>query len=202
MRFVSVRIVGAILLIVCASNAFAQVNGGGFDGMPPGPYPGGAPNGVVSGGGSVSVQPAGSETGAPGVPHGAGNVLLIDTMTGGTAVVQFTFSCPIQPHGICAVRYDWSGAAYGIGSGMRVYVDANGQFNNPDDIWQPPVGLPPTTVSGSNTEHSGPCDAVLHTLTFIVLPFTKIYIDNLVTVCDVGVGTQATPWGEVKRLYH
>jgi hypothetical protein len=84
---------------------------------------------------------------------------------------------------------------------MEVFVDANGQFNNPDDLWQPPVGLPPTTATGSNTEHAGPCDAALHTLTFIVFPFTKIYIDNMTTVCDVGVGVQGTPWGEMKSLY-
>ena len=201
MRFASIRIVGAIFLLVCASNALAQVNGGGFDGMPPGPYPGGAPNGVVSGGpGSVTVKPAGSETGAPAVPHGAGNVLCIETGDG-TIVVEFTFSCPAQPRGICAVSYDWSGAAYAPGSGMKVFVDAGGHFNNPDDLWQPPVGLPPTTVFGSNTEHAGPCDAVLHTLTFIVLPFTKIYIDNLITACDVIIGVQTTPWSELKRLY-
>ena len=200
MRFVTLQIVGVSLLLACASNAFAQVNGAGFDGMAPGAYPAGGPNAAVSGGpGSVTVQPAGAA--APGVPNGAGNVLCIDTMAGGTIFVEFTFICPVQPHGICAVQYDWSGAAFSPNSGMQVHVDAGGVFNNPDDVWQPPVGLPPTTATGSNTEHAGPCDAVVHTLTFIVRPFTKIYIDNMTTTCDVGVGVEAKPWSQLKTLY-
>lgn len=107
----------------------------------------------------------------------------------------------MQPNGICAVQYDWSGAAYTPNSGMEVHVDAGGVFDNPDDVWQPPVGLPPSTASGSNTEHAGPCDAEVHTLTFIVHPFTRIWIDNMTTTCDVGVGVDARPWSQLKTLY-
>jgi hypothetical protein len=62
--------------------------------------------------------------------------------------VEFTFICPVQPDGICAVQY-----------------------------------------------------AEVHTLAFIVLPFTKTYIDNMATTCDIGAGVEAKPRSQLKTLY-
>ena len=207
MRFRYVAILIALLALALggsASISLAQVGGGNFDGIPVGPYPFGPPNAVITSGdpGAVTVQPAGSEGGgAPPVPHGAGNVLCINALGGGPPiVVTFTFACVVTPGGACFVKYDWSGAAWSPGAGLIVYQD--GHSNNPSDVWQPPVGLPPTTASGDNSESAGECDGSSHTITFVVMPQSRIYIDNLRCECIVVTpGIEPLRWDLIKDLY-
>jgi hypothetical protein len=194
-----------LIVALLASPAFGGVDGGDVDPMPIGPYPAGAPNGVVVQGnpGDVQVAPAGSEGGgAPPVPNASGNILCLDTLSGtGSLLIEFTFACEELPRGSCRVKYDFSGATWAFGGGLEVYIDANGVYNNPSDIWGPPVGFPPSTVFGSQTFSAGECDASQHTIAFRVRPQTRIYIDNLVTECTPPLGVQGSTWGATKELF-
>lgn len=206
LRFVTI---GFVIQLALSGVALADVTGSDFDALPEGPYPFGVSPRFISGDDPAKVRVTGIPGiggGAPPPPHVGGNVLCIDNIQPGMAIptiIEFDFSCDIDPSGICQLKYDFSAAAWEEGGGYDVYIDAEGVFGgNTDDTWSPPVIFAPSTIFGSNTEGAGVCDASTHTVTFVVKPGTIMYIDNLHTVCTVGsVPTEATTWGAIKATF-
>lgn len=191
-----------LVLVSLAGLALADVTGGDFDSMPPGPYPG---PGQVLEGDPANVQVVqvidGTSQGAPLPPNASGNMLCIDAVNKSTRIiVEFTFSCIVQPTGVCQVSYDYSVAQWN-GTGVEVHVDAAGDYSNPDDIVNLPVGFPPSTTAGGNSELSGDCDGSTHTLAFMVKPGSILYIDNMVTECVAPTPTHRSTWGQLKTRY-
>ncbi|MBU0742043.1 hypothetical protein KKG45_08805 [bacterium] len=185
--------------LVLPAVAMADVQGTGFDGMPPGPYSG---SGVITGDPStVTVVPAASLGGS--TPPGAtGNVLSIDNRNGsGVVTVTFTFDCDgTYPDAVCQIEYDFFFEAWLIGSWIGVYVDDDGTFSNPDDLFEPPVGFPPSTSWGDNTEREPDCFGT-HTITFVVGPGAVAYLDNFDTECLDTVASETADWGTLKSMY-
>ena len=202
MRFIYLATL--IAFILSAAPALADVAGGDFDSQPPGVLPPSTSPRVLGGDATrVVVVPAGSEVGAPTIPQGSGNVLCLDNR-GSTSdlIIEFDFACDEMPTNFCVIKYDYTGAAWSFGGGFDVHVDANGSYNNPIDLYRPPVGFPPSTVQGSKSRVVGPCDASQHTLTFRVFPDGVLYLDNLTTECqDPASPTEAQTWGHIKSLY-
>jgi hypothetical protein len=101
---------------------------------------------------------------------------------------------------VCQVEYDY-GVAQWYGDGVEVHVDAMGDYSDPDDQIDMPVGFPPSTAAGDNSETEGACDLSTHTLTFVVFPGSALCIDNLTTACMLPVPARRPSWGKVKTLY-
>jgi hypothetical protein len=194
-----------ILALVLSASSSADVGGGDFDAMPLGPYPFLPGDAEMLQGNPLNVQiiQAGMESGAPTIPNGEGHVLCLDARFKNIPqILEFSFSCDIDPAGICRVKYDFSGGAWIDGGGFEAHVDADGEYDNPDQTWSPPVVFPPSTIEGSNTEGAGVCDGSGHTIAFVVFPGTVLYLDNMTTVCEVGtVSNDALQWGRIKALY-
>lgn len=197
-------IVSCLLLLLCAAPcALAFVVGSDFDSQPLGPYNGG---GAVTPPGSPGVQIVPDNqgfAGAPALGNGSGNMLRIDALNHpGPITVTFVFYCDIIPDNLCRIEYTYSGAAWGIYSGFGVYVD-DPSLSNPDDLWEPPVGIPPSTVGpGENHENAGECDGATHTITFVVQPGTILHLDNMATEClENPVGDERPSWGALKVWY-
>ncbi len=196
-----------LALAALAAPALADVAGGDFDPIPPGPYPFTGPTGSprILGGDPARVQvvPAGSEVGAPTIPQGSGNVLCIDNRNSSTSIIlEFDFACGESLETACTVTYDYTAAAWSFGAGFDVHLDAGGNFNNPFDLYRPPVGFPPSTVQGTKTKFAGDCDGAMHTLTFRIFPDGVLYLDNMVTDCvDFSTPALPTTWGRIKDLY-
>jgi len=191
-----------MLLLACAGPSIAGVGGADFDALPLGPYLGPAP--ILEGNPTnvlVDQVGGGSPHSAPLVPGASGNVLCIDAVDKGSRiVVQFTFSCDLIPNGVCQLEYDYSVAQY-FGSGVEVHVDAGGDYSSPDDVINLPIGLPPSTTAGDNTETEGACDLSSHTVAFVVYPGSVICIDNLVTECLQPTEARRARWGTLKLRY-
>jgi hypothetical protein len=190
-----------LLLMALATTASGDVIGSDFDAMPVGPYVG--PAAVLEGNpGNVKVhQAAGITRGATVPPGASGNMLCIDAIDKTSRlVVQFTFACEIVPSGVCQVEYDYSMAQW-FGDGIEVHVDAEGDYSDPDDVINIPIGLPPSTSSGDNSENEGECDASSHTIAFLVRPGSILCIDNLVTECLLPTPSRARSWGTLKTIY-
>jgi len=205
-------VLGLVLILSVAAvvPALADVDGGDVDPLPVGPFPFGAngPSPALLGGDSmapmrVTVVMAGDETGAPTIPQGSGNVLCLDNRQSTVPlIIQFTFSCSESIRTACQVSYDYTAAAWAFGGGFEVFVDDDGTLSNPDDLYRPPVGFPPSTTQGSKHFLAGDCDAAVHTLTFVVFPEGVLYLDNLETDCiDITTPTQRSSWSHLKALY-
>lgn len=194
-----------VLGLFLHASVSADVGGGDFDALPVGPYPflPGFAQMLQGNPGNVQIIPAGNEVAAPTVPNGSGNVLCFDARFKSIPqILEFSFSCDIDPAGICQVKYDFSGGAWIDGGGFEAHVDAGGVYDNPDQTWSPPVVFPPSTIEGSNTEGAGVCDGSSHTIAFVLFPGTVLYLDNMTTVCETGtVSTDEGTWGRVKALY-
>ena len=191
-------------LFLCgAPVALAAVNGADFDNQPVGPYAGPA---VVTPPGSpgVTVVPDNQSTGgAPALGNGSGNQLCIDALNNpGPITVTFTFFCDVIPDNLCRIEYSYAGSAWFIYSGFAVYVD-DPSLTNPDDLWEPLVGFPPSTVGpGSNHENAGDCDGTTHTITFVVQPGTVLNLDNMQTEClENPVSDEGRTWSALKALF-
>jgi hypothetical protein len=203
----SITVVLRVLLTAAffAPSASADVDGGGFDGLPLGPYPfgGGSPRLLLGDPLCIKIIQAGTESGAPSVPGGSVHVLCIDgRFKDSNQILEFDFACEINPAGVCQVKYDFSAASYIDGAGFDVVIDADGDYSDTDATWHPPVIFPPSTLEGSNTEGVGVCEGSTHTITFVVNPGVVMYLDNLRTVCTEGtVSSDASSWGRVKALY-
>lgn len=201
MRFTA--IVSCLLLLGIAPCALAVVVGGDFDSQPPGPYTGGA---TVQPPGSPGVQVVPDNqgyAGAPSLGNGSGNMLRIDNLSGpGPIIVTFVFYCDVIPDNLCRIGYAYAASAWDIYSGFGVYVD-DPTLTNPDDLWEPPVGFPPSTVGpGDNHENAGDCDGATHTITFVVAPGTVLHLDNMATEClENPVGDERHSWGALKAWY-
>jgi len=130
-----------------------------------------------------------------------GNMLCVDAVNKSSRiVVEFTFSCDPVTGGVCEVSYDFSVAQWS-GSGVEVFVDPMGDYSNPSDVIDLPVGFPPSTAAGDNTETRGDCDGSSHTLTFVVFPGSILYLDNLTTTCLLPTDNDESTWGKVKVRY-
>lgn len=179
--------------------AWAHVHGSEFDDMPTGPYMGPA---LIGGDPStVSVVPAGSLGGS--TPPGAtGNVLAIDNRNGnGPVTITFTYDCGgPTPMDICEIEYDFFYEAWTLYAWIGVYVDDDGSFENPDDLFEPPVGFPPSTSYGDNTEREMDCVG-MHTITFVVGPGAVAYLDNFETECLEVIPADHIEWDALKSLY-
>ena len=198
----------AALVMTAAGAALADVTGSDFDALPVGPYPfGGSPRFLEGADpGKVKVIPAPAVGGGAPIPPGAmGNVLCIDNIQpvpGTRMIVEFDFECEINPAGVCLLKYDFSGAAWVDGAGFDVFIDPEGEYDNTDATWSPPVVIAPSTIYGSNTEGTGVCNGSGHTVAFLVRPGAIMYIDNLRTECVEGtVGSRTSTWGAVKSIY-
>lgn len=190
-----------MLALVPFTPALADVTGSDFDSMPDGPYLG--PADVLEGNpGNVQVRQAFGVTRGATLPPGAtGKMLCIDAIDKTSRViVEFTFACAIAPSGVCQVEYDYSMAQW-FGDGVEVHVDAAGDYSDPDDVINIPIGLPPSTSSGDNTETEGACDASSHTIAFMVRPGSILCIDNLVTECLLSTPARPESWGRLKTIY-
>jgi hypothetical protein len=195
-------IVLGLLTILFATSALAQPAGDwDFDGMPPGPW-----GGTVLEGDGTKVQVVdvlGGTTGGAGLPPGAtGNILQVDARNTNTRIViRFNYNCaPGVPTGICQVSYGYSAAAWTSGSGFGVYVDDDGSYTNPDDLYEPPVGFPPSTTFGTNSENEPDCLAN-HTIDFVVQPGTILYLDDFGFECLLPIPTESKSWSAVKGLF-
>ena len=87
-----------------------------------------------------------------------------------------------------------------FGAWIGVYVDDDGTYTNPDDLFEPPVGFPPSTSWGDNKENEPDCVGT-HTITFVVSPGAVAYLDNFDTVCLGPVGNEGAYWGVLKSMY-
>ena len=175
----------------------AGVDGTDFDNQPVGPYAG---SGAILQGDPSQVQVVPHDQGDPSTPippDASGNMLAIY----GPAIVEFTFACDIIPDCDCVIQYDYGASAWSIYDGFGVYIDAGGVYDNPDDLWEPLVGIPPSTTWGSNTEHEGACDGSVHTITFVVWGSTVMNIDNMQTDCIPIVPVETERWGALKSRY-
>ncbi|HPF36111.1 MAG TPA: hypothetical protein P5571_13815 [Candidatus Krumholzibacteria bacterium] len=182
------------------ADAAATVPGTGFDAMPPGPYP--LPGAVIQGDPArVQVVPV-SAVGGSAPPGATGNVLVIDNL-GGTSpvIVRFTFTCDGPTvEDICQIEYDFFYEAWAINAWIGVYVDDDGTYTDPDDLFEPPVGFPPSTSWGDNTEREPDCVGE-HTIDFVVGPDAVAFLDNFDTECLEPVGDESTSWGALKGMY-
>ncbi len=193
------RILTLAALVTLPAVSFAWVMGSEFDDLPAGPY-GGA--GQVQGDPSrVQVVPVGDLGGA--TPPGAvGNVLVIDNRDGeGPIIVTFAYTCggPTEMD-ICAVEYGFYYEAWTIEASIGVYVDAEGNYDNPDDLFDPPVGFPPSTSFGDNTEREQDCVGI-HTISFVVNPGAVAVLDNFETECLEPVANENIEWDSLKSCY-
>lgn len=190
----------AALAALAPAAGLALVPGTGFDGMAPGPYP--LPGAVIQGDPSrVQVVPA-AAVGNSAPPNASGNVLVIDNTGGVTPIiVRFDFTCegPVAD-GTCEISYDFFYEAWSVYAWIGVYVDDDGTYTNPDDLFEPPVGFPPSTSWGDNTEREQDCLA-MHTIEFVVGPDAVAYLDNFSTECLLPVGDESTSWGSLKSRY-
>ena len=190
-------IVLAVLILPVAT--LAGVPGAGFDGMPTGPYMGPA---VIGGDpGTVTVEPA-ANLGPVAPPGATGNVLVIDNSAGtGMVTVTFTYNCDGGPMtDFCEVEYDFFYEAWWVYAWIGVYVDDDGSYTNPDDLFEPPVGVPPTVSWGDNSEIEADCLGN-HTITFVVSPGAVAYLDNFSTLCLGPIGNDDVDWGTLKSMY-
>ncbi len=189
-----------LTFLLCFAGVAGADTFGDWGGQGPGPYLGG---GTVDEGDPdcVTVIGSGDEPPAPPVPGGSGSVLCIDARNKPSQIViTFTFTCPVD-NGVCVVEYDFSGYNTNFGAGgFDVHVDAGGDFSNADDVWAP-IGLPPQSTFGGNTEGAGSCDGATHTITFRVFPGTVLYLDNGQAKCNVSTATESETWGRVKMLF-
>lgn len=192
-----------VVFMLVAGPIFADVDGGDFDSLPPGPYTG---TGDVLEGDPANVMIRqvvdGTTQGAPLPTNASGNMLCVDAVQKSSRIIiEFTFSCPgTDPSGVCQVEYDYSTAQY-TGGGLEVFTDPMGDYSNPDDVVDIPVGFPPSTTFGHNSETAGQCTGDTHTITFVVYPGTILYLDNLVTDCLLPTPNDEPTWGELKTLY-
>lgn len=196
-------IVSCLLLLCAAPSALAVVVGSDFDTLPTGPYTG--PAGVIPPGSpGVQVVPDNQGyAGAPSLGNGSGNMLRIDNLSGpGSIIVTFVFYCDVIPENLCRIGYTYAASAWGFTSGFGVYVD-DPTLTNPDDLWEPLIGFPPSTVGpGDNHENAGDCDGLTHTITFVVQPGTVMHLDNMATEClEDPVGDEQHSWGALKAWY-
>jgi len=190
----------AAVAALLPAHAPASVPGAGFDAMPPGPYP--LPGAVIQGDPArVQVVPA-EAVGGSAPPGAAGNVLVIDNLGGSAPViVRFTYTCDgPTAEDICQIEYDFFFEAWSIGAWIGVYVDDDGSYSNPDDLFEPPVGFPPSTSWGDNTEREADCVGE-HTIDFVVGPDAVAFLDNFTTECLEPVAGEQTTWGALKGLY-
>lgn len=191
------------ILMLLTAPAWAGVNGAGFDSQPLGPYAGGATVNPPGAPGVEVVPDFPGFAGASNLGNGSGNMLRIDTLNyPGPVSITFTFQCDILPEELCRVKYDYAAAAWQLFSGFGVYVD-DPTLSNPDDLWEPVIGFPPSTVGpGDNTENAGDCDGSQHQITFVVQPGTILHLDNMVTEClEPIVPNQEQTWSTLKALY-
>ena len=195
-------IVGVIVVTFTLSTAVAGGNFGDWDLPPhdpdtPGPYMGGG-DPHTGDPLCVTVGVAGNE--APAPPFGGiGNILCIDARNKTSKIIiLFTFSCDGSPSDVCKVSYSYSGYSSSASGGFNVHVNSGGMYNNPDDMWAP-VGIPPSTISGSNSENEADC-AALHTIEFEVLPGTLLYVDNVSVTC-LTVSVEEQTWSQIKALF-
>jgi len=179
--------------------AMAGIQGAGFDGMPPGPYLGGAT--ITGDPGTVTVEPV-ANVGSSAPPGATGNVLVIDNSTGsGVVTVTFTYDCNGPSfYDICEIEYDFFYEAWWVYAWIGVYVDDDGTFTNPDDLFEPPVGFPPSVSWGDNSENEIDCIGQ-HTITFMVSPGAVAYLDNFTTLCLGPIGNEEVDWGTLKSMY-
>ncbi len=190
-----------VLTSVLILSAVAQggVQGADFDNMPVGPYMGPA---VIGGDpGAVQVIPVNHIY--PASPPGAtGNVLVIDNSGGQSPVtVTFTYNCDnTYDDAICKIEYDFYFESWFIGSWIGVWVDDPDLLDEPDDWFQPPVGFPPSTSWGDNSETEPDCEGT-HTITFVVGPGAVAVLDNFETECLDTVANDSSNWGEIKSMY-
>lgn len=191
-----------LLAAILPAAALAGVDGSDFDSMPAGPYP--FPGQVLEGNpGNVQVRPVqnGTQHGAPLPSDASGNMLCVDAVQKTDRIVlEFTFSCDPATEGVCEVSYEFSTAQWADG-GVEVFVDAGGDYSNPDDVVDLPVGIPPSTSFGGNTETEGACDTSVHTLTFIVYPGTILYLEDMATQCLIPTPVDEPTWGSLKVRY-
>lgn len=197
LKILTLLVFAAALLPAAAT---ATVFGTGFDTMPPGPYP--LPGAVIQGDPSrVQVVPVGA-VGGSAPPGATGNVLVIDNR-GGTApiIVRFTYTCDgPTADGTCRIEYDFFYEAWSMYAWIGVYVDDDGTYTNPDDLFEPPVGFPPSTSWGDNSENEQDC-LVTHTIDFVVGPDAVAFLDNFTTECLDPVGDEPLGWGALKGMY-
>lgn len=189
------------LVLLLPAAAFAQANDSDFDNMAPGPWPGVI---IVGSGNCAEIVPvSGGTTGGAPLPHDAsGNMLCIDTREKTEPFgVRIHYDCaPGDPEGICQVRYGFSGAAWVFGAGFHVYTDDDGSYDNPDDQWEPPVGIPPSTTRGNNSENEPDC-TIEHTLDIIVQPNTVAYFDGFTFDCIDPTPVEQRSWSTFKETF-
>lgn len=200
MKRVPALVLAALLTVVLP--VLAGVVGGDFDSMPLGPYLG--PANILEGDpNNVQVRPvdAGTSHGAPLPSDAMGNMLCVDAVNKtGRIVIEFAFACDPATDGVCEVSYDFSVAQWS-GEGVEVFIDPMGTYDNPVDVIDIPVGFPPSTTFGGNTETRGQCDGSAHALTFVVYPGSILYLDNMTTTCLLPTDNDEPTWGEVKTRY-
>lgn len=179
--------------------ALAGVHHPNFDSMPPGPYSG--PALITGDPGTVLLLPA-SSLGSSAPPGATGNVLVVDNSNGGAPVtITFTYDCDnTYDNAVCQIEYDFFYEAWMVYAWVGVYIDDDGTFSNPDDLFEPPVGFPPTVSWGDNSEREPDCFGS-HTITFVVGPGAVAYLDNFTTECLDSVADERIGWGAVKSLY-
>lgn len=186
------------LLALAPTLALAQAGDWDFDAMPPGVWGGPILFGDPA---CVEVVPMENAGGAP-LPSGAsGNILCIDTRgKNGSLGFRINYGCGGVPTGICKLRYGFSGAAWSFGAGFAVYINDDGSYDNPDDLFMPPVGIPPSTTFGHNSENEQGCN-VGHTMDVIVQPNTVAYFDDFSFECLDPIPVDDHSWGAVKSRF-
>jgi len=186
------------LLALAPTLALAQAGDWDFDNMPAGPW--GGPI-IVGAGNCAEVVPVGSGGGAPTPSGASGNMLCIDTREKtGPFGVRINYGCGGVPTGICKLRYGFSGAAWSFGAGFAVYINDDGSYDNADDLFMPPVGIPPSTTFGHNSENEQGCN-INHTMDIIVQPNTVAYFDDFTFECLDPIPVEDHSFGTVKSRF-
>ncbi len=179
-----------LALLALPAAAMAGIQGADFDNMPVGPYQGGAT--IWGDPSTVNVVPSAS----------GGNFLHIDNSGGSSPVyVTFTYDCDnTYDDAICNIEYDYFFVAWWWGAYVGVYVDDPDALDDPDDWLQMPVGIPPSTSGGDNSENEPDCEGQ-HTITFVVGPGAELELDNFETECLDTVANENVEWGTLKSMY-